>query len=121
MKRMRVAPALAVLAVALLACKDRAEPAPPRDSVSGLTARGADTLGSQGALASDATLTIELSPALQGALRAAADSFASREAIRVVFTPLCNTRAHSTCHPRAARHSARYHAPDDLSVRSCVA
>lgn len=86
MQPMRTTAAVLSLVGSLLACRDRAAPAPTPDSVAGVSAGRADTFASQGALASDATLTIALSPALQGALRAAADSFASREAIRVVFT-----------------------------------
>jgi hypothetical protein len=71
---------------ALAACRDSANNVARSDSVSGVTAMSSDTFGTQGRLANDATLGIETTPPLHEVLRAAADSFASREAIRVVLT-----------------------------------
>jgi hypothetical protein len=70
---------------ALIACSGKTDRPKPIDSASTVVALGADTLASYGRLASDATLMIEATPALHTALRTAAESFASREAIRVVF------------------------------------
>jgi hypothetical protein len=71
---------------AFAACRGNADNARRTDSASGVAATSSDTIGTQGRLANDATLTIEATPSLHAALRAAADSFASREAIRVVLS-----------------------------------
>jgi hypothetical protein len=69
----------------LIACSGKTDRPKPIDSASTVAALGTDTLASYGRLASDATLLIEATPALHTVLREAAESFASREAIRVVF------------------------------------
>ncbi|MEO7520850.1 MAG: hypothetical protein ABIW79_03435 [Gemmatimonas sp.] len=78
-------------AAALVACSGNADRGKPlAESASAVAAVTTDT---RGRLASDATLTIEAPSALQAALSAAADSFASREAIRVVL--IAPSMAHS--------------------------
>ena len=71
---------------AAAACSSGADRAGRPDSMAPVMGAMGDTLDAQGSLASDATLIIQTSPELQASLRAVADSFATREAIRVVFS-----------------------------------
>ena len=81
----RLQPAACVLAALVAACGGSDRTA-KRDSTAGMTTAAADTIAPPGRFASDATLVIQTTPALAALLRAAADSFAAREAISVVFS-----------------------------------
>ncbi|HYW33379.1 MAG TPA: hypothetical protein VE869_17895 [Gemmatimonas sp.] len=74
---------LAAAFCGLLACSGNADRGRPTDSADAAFARSPD---GPAPLASDASLTIQAAPAVIEALRAVADSFSSREAIRVEFT-----------------------------------
>jgi len=76
----------AALVCTLLACSGGAERARQADSTSVLAAPS-DSLGSPTSLASDATLVMQVTPAFVDVLRAVTDSFATREAVRVVLAP----------------------------------
>jgi len=75
----------AALACTLFACSGGAERAREADSIKVLAAQS-DSLGSPAPLASDATLVMHVTPTFVDALRAVTDSFASREAVRMVLT-----------------------------------
>ena len=67
------------------ACGGNADRSRTTDSTAVASTLTPDTIGMQSRLASDATLVIDAMPPLHAMLRAVADSFAAREAIRVVF------------------------------------
>jgi hypothetical protein len=71
----------------LLACSGSSDGARQPDSATSLVTAMPDTLAANGRYASDGTLVIQISSALHERLRAVTDSFAAREAIRVVFSP----------------------------------
>ena len=74
--------AMALLLSSASACASEADRSARPDSPAG-TLPATDVVGTPGGLASDGTLMIDVAPELQPALRAVADSFAAREAIRV--------------------------------------
>ncbi len=75
-----------IFVFAALSCSDNTVPQPTTgDSV---LAAARDTVGLINRIASDATLTIRTTPRAADALRVVADSFAKREAVRVVLDTL---------------------------------
>lgn len=87
--RMRVPVNAAILLLVFASsCSTGGDAARRPDSTADALSGAADSARQSGRLASDGTLSIHAAPALHEALRAVADSFASREAVQVRFVVL---------------------------------